>query len=120
MKTIEELRITHWHKADLTAWETVSESIPAVIETNLKLWARRIERKDGPHVPHKYLHAICAHHYAKRADGVFAPDGEEMTFLCAVESSTEARHKVEAQLAAHGFNPQEWALGSSCAPLILA
>jgi len=117
---LETLRATHWHKAEIDAWETINKAIPAIVETNLKLWQRRIESKGKvPHVPHKFLFAIDATHYAKRADGVFAPDGEEMTFLCAAESVTEARAIVAAQLTAHGLNPQEWALGSTCTPLIL-
>ena len=121
MKTLlETLRATHWHKAEIDAWETISNAIPAVIETNLKLWQRRIESKGNvAHTPHKSLFAIDATHYAKRADGVFAPDGETLAFLCAADSVVEARAIVTAQLTAHGLNPQEWALGSTCTPMIL-
>jgi hypothetical protein len=121
---IEELRGTHWHKGHLEAWEAISNAIPAVAETELRLWALRVTRsagKAGAKLPPgdcKYLWAITASHYAKR-DGVSAPDGQEMTFLVSADSRRAAYDRVQAELTAHGLNGDEWAIGSTVTPLIL-
>lgn len=119
--TPDQLRATHWHKSDVEAWGNVKESIPAIIESNLKLWSIRIERDgDVAHLPHQSLFIITATHYALRPDGVSAPDGPELTMAVAAESIREARTCVTAQLDAHGLNGKEWALGSTTVPLILS
>lgn len=121
MRNVSELKETHWHKADVQAWENVAAAIPAVIETNAELWAKRIERREPTElIPHKSLFVIEAERYARRADGVTASTGHKLSFMVAADCRRDACECVERQLTAHGFIASQWALASSTVPLILS
>jgi hypothetical protein len=120
---IEKLRATHWHKADMGRLDGLPKHLPDLIETGLKLWARRAESKpDTEHVPHVYLYLVRASHYSKQTrnnESIWAPDGNELTFLVTAQSSRKAYDTVKAQLDAHGLNGQEWSCGCDTCTLIL-
>lgn len=116
------VQATHWADIDRKTWKSLADTIPAVVETNMNLWQHRVNRgAPTPFVPHSFLYAINAMRYARRADGVHAPvePHEIFTFLVVADNQRQANEKVSAQLAAHGFDPFNFALGSDAAPLIL-
>ena len=82
----------------------------------------RLTAEDGyqaEHLAHKSLWAITASHYAARNDGISAPDGQEMAFMVSADDRRAAYDRVRAELAVHGYKPDEWAIGSTSTPLIL-
>ena len=107
-----------WADSVRDHWQGVSASIPAVIETEFRLWQLRVDRNaETPHVPHAYLYPITVLRYAQKGTGperIYAPaePKDEMTFLVCAQTHREAIDKVKAQLAAHGFDPNCWMMST--------
>ena len=93
--------------AELTA------ELPAVLESNFDLWDHRIQRaekgKETPFVSHTSLFCMEALEYARTetepGKGRSEPTGKTFSFLVVADCRREAVEKVNAQLAAHGFDP---------------
>jgi hypothetical protein len=108
--TTETIRTSHW--AD-TARQTIAElsaNLPAVLESNFDLWEHRVSRsEETPFVPHTSLFAMEALEYERTESepgkGQSEPTGKTFSFLVVADCRREAVEKVNAQLAAHGFDP---------------
>jgi hypothetical protein len=113
---------TYWAKADRIRYDDFRSHIPAVVETELHLWQRRVDRNNTTkYLPHSYLYTITALRYAVRADGVFAPvePNQSMSFLVAAETRRDATERVLTGLVAHGYERSEWAICINGAILVL-
>ena len=88
----------------------LSANLPAVLESNFDLWEHRVSRGEKtPFVPHASLFCMEALEYARTetepGKGRSEPTGKTFSFLVVADCRREAVEKVNAQLAAPGFDP---------------
>ncbi len=109
----ETIRTSHWADTDRRTMAELTAELPAVLESNFDLWEHRIERaangEETPFVPHASLFCMEALEYARTetepGKGRSEPTGKTFSFLVVADCRREAVEKVNAQLAAHGFDP---------------
>lgn len=95
--------------------------LPEVTESNFDLWQLRVDStKEVEFRPHTSLWRINAMQYARRDDGVYAPNGLEFNFLVANDTRKGATDSVEKQLVAHGFASNSFAMCIKGSTLILS
>lgn len=115
---------THWAERDRETMAAFAATLPAVLDTSFTLWQHRVDRipAQTPHVPHALLFSMRAmeYHRTETPTGCSsAPTGTEYQFLVAADDRRQAMAKVHAQLAAHGFDPLLFSIGSTQQLLIL-
>ena len=108
--TIELIRTSHWADTNRQTMAELSANLPAVLESNFDLWEHRVSRGEKtPFVPHASLFCMEALEYARTetepGKGRSEPTGKTFSFLVVADCRREAVEKVNAQLAAHGFDP---------------
>ena len=111
MKVAIDVKSTPWANGIAESYVAAQESIPEIVETQFKLWQRRVDmEKPVQWQPHATLFTITCQRYAKRADDVFAPvePPEVLAFWVAADSSRDAVNRVDRELTAHGYNPSDW------------
>ena len=122
--TIELIRTSHWANTARQTMAELSANLPAVLESNFDLWEHRVSRGEKtPFVPHTSLFVMEALEYARTepepGKGQSEPTGRAFSFLVVADCRQEAVEKVNAQLAAHGFNPANFMQRSSGSRLLI-